>query len=118
MPYSDKKVVIGVTGFHKGIDIIAPRGTKILAVVDGVIKETNYSSEYGNYIIIENDKEYESLYAHLDKITVKEGDNVLQGEEIGTVGCSGNVTGPCLHFELHHKGEPINPLDYIDKIKE
>ena len=67
---------------------------------------------------MENDEEYETIYAHLDKINVKEGNNILQGEEIGTVGYTGNVTGPCLHLELHHNGEPVNPLDYIDKLKE
>lgn len=103
---------------HNGIDIAAPKGTKVLAVAGGRIKETNYNSEYGNYIIIENDEEYETLYAHLDKINVKEGYSISQGEEIGTVGYTGNVVGPCLHLELHHNGEPVNPLDYIDKIKE
>lgn len=103
---------------HNGIDIAAPIGTKILAVADGRVKEISYNLEYGNYIIIENDEEYETLYAHLDKVDIKEGDNVLQGNEIGTVGITGNVTGPCLHLELHHNGEAVNPLDYIDKIKE
>lgn len=103
---------------HNGIDIAAPKGTKILAVAGGKVKEINHNQEYGIYIIIENDEEYETLYAHLEKAIVKEGDSVLQSNEIGTVGITGNVTGPCLHFELHHKGEPVNPLDYIDKINE
>ena len=103
---------------HNGIDIAAPKGTKVLAVASGRIKETNYNSEYGNYIIIENDEEYETLYAHLDKINVKEGYSISQGEEIGTVGYTGNAVAPCLHLELHHNGEPVNPLNYIDKIKE
>ena len=102
---------------HNGIDIAAERGTKILAVADGIIKEISYNFQYGNYIIVKNDEEYETLYAHLDKVTVKEGESILHGDEIGTVGVTGNVTGPCLHFELHHNGEAINPLDYIDKIK-
>jgi len=103
---------------HNGIDILAPRGTKILALANGVIKEAKYSQEYGNYIIIKNNEEYETLYAHLDKINVKEGEAILQGKEIGTVGVTGNTTGPHLHLELHYKGEPVNPLDYIDKIGE
>lgn len=103
---------------HNGIDILAPKGTKILALADGVIKEAKYSQEYGNYIIIKNDAEYETLYAHLDKINVKEGETILQGKEIGTVGVTGNTTGPHLHLELHYNGEPVNPLDYIDKIGE
>ena len=103
---------------HNGIDILAPRGTKILALANGVIKEAKYSQEYGNYIIIKNNEEYETLYAHLDKINVKEEETILQGKEIGTVGVTGNTTGPHLHLELHYKGEPVNPLDYIDKIGE
>ena len=101
---------------HTGIDIVAPRGSKVLALADGIIKEINFNSEYGNYIIIKNDEEYETLYAHLDKITVKEGDTIMQGEKIGTSGITGNVVAPILHIELHHNGEAINPLDYIDKI--
>ena len=101
---------------HNGIDILAPIGTKILALADGVIKEAKYDQEYGNYIIIKNDEEYETLYAHLDKINVKEGETILQGKEIGTVGSTGNSTAPHLHLELHYKGEPVNPLDYIEKI--
>ena len=54
----------------------------------------------------------------MDKINVKEGKAILQGKEIGTVGVTGNTTGPHLHLELHYKGEPVNPLDYIDKIGE
>ena len=102
---------------HNGIDIVTEKGTKILAVSGGTVKEINYNFQFGNYIIIKIDEEYETLYAHLEKVDVKEGDNVLQGNEIGTVGATGSVTGPCLHFELHHNGEAINPLDYIDKIK-
>ena len=103
---------------HKGIDIVAPRGTKILALANGVIKEANYNSINGNYILIEHEEGYETLYAHLDKISVKEGDDVLQGEEIGTTGATGNVVAPHLHLELHHNGEPVDPMEYIDKIKE
>ena len=101
---------------HNGIDIAVPIGSKILAVADGVIKETNFNSEYGNYIIVKNDEEYETLYAHLDKINVKEGESISQNQEIATSGITGNVVAPILHLELHHNGEPVNPLDYIDKI--
>ena len=52
----------------------------------------------------------------MDKINVKEGETILQGKEIGTVGSTGNSTAPHLHLELHYKGEPVNPLDYIEKI--
>ena len=103
---------------HKGIDIVTSRGTKIVALANGVIKEANYNSENGNYILIEHEAGYETLYAHLDKISVKEGDNILQGEEIGKVGITGNTVAPHLHLELHHNGEPVDPLEYIDKINE
>ena len=103
---------------HNGIDIVTEKGTEILAVSGGIVKDINDSTEYGNYIIIKNDEEYETLYAHLDKVDVKEGDTVSQGNEIGTVGATGTVTGPCLHFELRHNGEAVNPLDYIDQIKK
>ncbi len=100
---------------HNGIDICAQRGAKILAVAGGTVKETNYEFKYGNYIIIKHDEEYETLYAYLDEINVKEGDTIIEGQEIGTVGVTGNTLGPHLHLELRHNGVPVNPLDYIDK---
>lgn len=103
---------------NNGIDIYAPIGSKVLALADGIVKEANFDSNYGNYIIIKNNEDYETLYTHLDEITINEGDNISQGEEIGTSGITGNTIAPHLHIELHYRGSPVDPLDYIDKNNE
>jgi murein DD-endopeptidase MepM/ murein hydrolase activator NlpD len=68
---------------------------------------------YGNFVIIDHNIDYLTLYAHLDQIVVKEKDVVAQGQVIGTVGSTGNSTGPHLHFEIRDFGRRINPLDLL-----
>ena len=98
---------------HSGIDIIADKGTKVLAVADGKVTKAEYSSAYGYHIVIEHADGYETVYAHLQEIKVDVGDSIKNGDEIGTVGATGMATGPHLHLELHDHGEAVNPLNYI-----
>lgn len=108
--------------FHQGIDIRASIGTKIKSTMSGEVTEihyqakdtiTKYESGYGNYIVINNSFGYETLYAHLSRIYVKKGQNVLKGQPIGTLGLTGNSTGPNLHYEIHKNGELKDPLSNI-----
>ena len=98
---------------HSGIDIIADKGTRVLAVADGKVTKAEFSSAYGYHIVIEHTDGYETLYAHLQEMKVDVGDTIVTGDEIGTIGATGMATGPHLHLELHYNGEPVNPLDYI-----
>ena len=100
---------------HSGIDIIADKGTKVLAVADGKVIKAEFSSAYGYHIVIEHTDGYETLYAHLQEMKVSVGDTINTGDEIGTVGATGMATGPHLHLELHYNGEPVNPLEYINE---
>ena len=100
---------------HSGIDIIADKGTKVLAVADGKVIKAEFSTAYGYYIVIEHTDGYETLYAHLQEMKVDVGDTIVTGDEIGTVGATGMATGPHLHLELHYNGEPVNPLEYINE---
>ncbi len=100
---------------HSGIDIIADKGTKVLAVADGKVTKAEFGSAYGYHIVIEHTDGYETLYAHLQEIKVSVGDTITAGDEIGTVGATGMATGPHLHLELRCNGESINPLEYIDE---
>ena len=100
---------------HKGIDIIADKGTKVLAVADGKVTKAEFNSAYGYHIVMEHTDGYETLYAHLQEMKVDVGDTIVTGEEIGTVGATGMATGPHLHLELHYNGEPVNPLEYINE---
>ena len=101
---------------HKGIDFAASTGTDIVASFSGVIKvadDVTLHRNYGNVILIEHQGSIQSLYAHLDTIHVKAGDVVTAGQKIGTVGTTGRVTGPHLHFEMLSQEHRINPRIYL-----
>ncbi|AST92287.1 hypothetical protein BC6307_13815 [Sutcliffiella cohnii] len=106
-------------GTHKGVDIAAPTGTAIMAANDGIVYFSGYRGSYGNVIMVKHENGLETLYAHLHKRFVVEGTEVKKGEIIGTVGSTGNSTGPHLHFELHNgewnssRTNAVNPLDYF-----
>ncbi|WP_069132793.1 M23 family metallopeptidase [Rhodohalobacter halophilus] len=98
---------------HEGIDLDANRGDDVLAAADGVIEETSSTASYGRKIVIRHGREYTTVYAHLNRILVKEGDRVRRGQVIGQAGNSGIVTGVHLHFEVRRDGEPVDPQNYI-----
>ncbi len=98
---------------HRGVDFAAPVGTPVLAAKFGRVRiadNQTYPENFGNVIVIEHDVHVQSVYAHLDSITVKAGSYVLAGQIIGTVGQTGKVTGPHLHFEIHENNRVVNPI--------
>jgi murein DD-endopeptidase MepM/ murein hydrolase activator NlpD len=97
---------------HKGIDIAAPKGTPVLAAAGGTVRESEFSAERGNYVVIDHEEGASTVYAHLEKLLVEPGQLVEAGEQIGTVGSTGMATGPHLHFELRINDEPVDPSDY------
>ncbi|MCM3716272.1 peptidoglycan DD-metalloendopeptidase family protein [Alkalihalobacillus oceani] len=108
--------------FHNGIDIANQIGTPIYAAASGRVKWAHYVNGYGNTVLIEHlidNQTYETLYGHMDQISVRIGDTVSQGDYIGSMGNTGFSTGPHLHFELHvgrwnsGKSNAINPLDLL-----
>ncbi len=98
---------------HTGIDIGASYGSKVLAADSGKVLTSQYSSSYGNYIVISHGNGTTTLYAHLSSRKVSAGDTVTQGDLIGLVGSTGVSTGPHLHFEISVNGSRVNPLDYF-----
>lgn len=100
--------ISGDHSFHKGIDIYAKRGTAIKAHAKGKVEFCGQSNGYGNTIIIKY-KNHKFLYAHLDSINTVSGQEVKKGTTIGTVGSTGNSTGPHLHLEVYKHGQLINP---------
>jgi murein DD-endopeptidase MepM/ murein hydrolase activator NlpD len=95
--------------WHSGIDLAAPRGTRVMATLPGVATVINSVTGYGLHVIIDHGGGLSSLYGHLDTVVVINGEAVAQGEIIGTVGSSGNATGPHLHFEIRRDGVPEDP---------
>lgn len=97
---------------HKGVDVVSSNST-IRAAADGKVTFTGTKTGYGNCIVIKHSNGYETLYGHLSKISVKEGQTVSQGDKIGVMGSTGHSTGTHLHFEIHKNGEVQNPTKYL-----
>ncbi|MGS4345489.1 M23 family metallopeptidase [Myroides odoratus] len=99
--------------FHSGMDFSVNIGTPIYATGDGrVTRANNQLSGYGNLIELEHGYGYQTRYAHLSKYNVKQGQLVKRGDIIGYAGSTGRSSGPHLHYEVHYKGNPVNPLNY------
>ena len=100
--------------FHQGLDIGAARGTPVGAAAAGEVVRAEYTSGYGNLVEIDHGGGIVTRYGHNSRLLVEEGDAVLRGDVIATVGSTGQSTGPHLHYEVHIDGEPVDPLEYIE----
>jgi murein DD-endopeptidase MepM/ murein hydrolase activator NlpD len=98
---------------HAAIDLSAPQGTVVWAAMEGKVSALGYDRTYGNYIILSHAGGYQTMYAHLYSTSVKKGDTVSKGKQIGTVGSTGYSTGPHLHFAVFKNSRAVNPLDYL-----
>jgi len=98
---------------HKGIDISAPLGSPIKAVLDGKVVFAGIQRGYGNVIVLEHKNSVMTVYAHNESNLVRLGDKVTKGQPIATLGQSGNAFGPHLHFEYRIKGKAIDPLTVL-----
>ena len=98
---------------HSGIDFIAKKGTPILATANGVIVLTTYTEAYGNHIIIEHSKSFQTIYAHLEIILVEEGEKIIGGNKIGIIGNTGKSLGTHLHYEVIKNGKKVDPKDFL-----
>ena len=96
---------------HYGMDFTAPTGTDIYATGNGKVTFAGWKQGYGNTVVIDHGFGYETLYAHCSKLLVKVGQKVSRGDIIALVGNSGKSTGPHLHYEVHYKEKPVNPID-------
>jgi len=101
----------GEKRFHLGVDFIGKTGDPIKAAMKGTVLHIDNNPNLGNFIILKHDNGYQTLYAHLSAYSVKAGEKIEQGQEIGKVGNTGYTTGPHLHFEAFRNGNRINPLD-------
>lgn len=99
---------------HTGVDMRAPVGTAVWAVMPGTVKEAqNTYGGYGKLVVVTHDNGFESWYAHLSKIKVSVGQIVTTETQIGDVGSTGRSTGPHLHFEIRENGRTVNPAPII-----
>ena len=96
-----------------GVDIAGNRGEKVVASAPGKVVYSGRKGSYGLTIDIDAGKGVTLRYAHLDKLGVRKGQKVKQGQYIGNLGRTGRVTGPHLHFEVRLRDKPINPMQFL-----
>ncbi len=101
---------------HNGIDIPAPKGTKIQAAYDGVVAWSNYHETAGNWVGIDHGNGLYTIYMHMSSVNVKKGDVIKKGETVGKVGSTGRSTGPHLHFGVRLNGKYYDPLTYVNSL--
>jgi murein DD-endopeptidase MepM/ murein hydrolase activator NlpD len=104
---------IKIPGYHLGVDMTAPRGTDVHAVGDAKVGFAGRRSGFGNLIILDHGRGYQTYYAHLSKILkgIKAGVQVARGDTIGLVGSTGRSTAPHLHFETRKDARYLDPFD-------
>ncbi|CAN5697363.1 hypothetical protein BH11MYX1_BH11MYX1_43030 [soil metagenome] len=98
---------------HPGFDLAAKTGTPVSAAAAGTVISAGPAGTYGNLVTVRHENGVETRYAHLSATTVKVGDRVEQGQQIGNVGTTGYSTGPHLHFEVRRDGQPIDPAPFL-----
>ncbi len=98
---------------HKGIDIKANTGTKVVATSEGIVTKAEFHKSYGNYIEIKHDEVYTTRYYHLSKLEVSVNDKVDIGQKIGEVGSTGLSSAPHLHYEVIENGTAIDPAPFM-----
>lgn len=111
-----------VGSVHRGDDLCAPYGTPVVAAQDGAVIAAGWHYSYGNYVILDHGaladgSEWQSLYAHMAGLSVSEGQSVAAGDQLGTVGSTGDSTGNHLHFELYRAGRLMQPR-YFTQYRE
>jgi murein DD-endopeptidase MepM/ murein hydrolase activator NlpD len=106
-PFTGKRTM------HHGMDFTGPKGSDIFATGDGVVVTSGYTVHgYGNRVIIDHGYGYKTIYAHLNKIYVDEGQRVSRGDVIGALGNTGRSTGAHLHYEVKLNNRSVNPINY------
>jgi len=114
VPVDSFQVTQGYHALHRGIDLNEIEGAPVYPIMNGTVERTFHSHfSYGNHILIDHGSGFKSLYAHLAKIVVKEGEEVDKNTVIGTVGQTGWATGSHLHLEVYENGRTFNPLTIL-----
>jgi len=106
--------IFGGYQMHSGVDLLDTWHDTVYATASGVVKGSGWYYGYGRCIEIEHAFTFTTKYAHLYKLLVKRGDNIIKGQPIGIMGNTGEATGHHLHYEITHGGTTIDPMPYID----
>lgn len=111
--YRSNPFDFGLSEFHPGIDFKGKTGDLVKCTANGIVEFTGRAGGYGNCIRIKHINNIETVYGHLSRINVHQGQKVSVGEVIGRVGSTGRSTGPHLHYEIRRNGQPVNPKNYL-----
>lgn len=98
---------------HEGVDVAAPEGTPVRAMKSGRVERAGSAGGYGLMVLMSHGSNVQTLYAHLSRIDVRQGERVRGGQVIGAVGRTGSATGPHLHFEVVRWGRPEDPVPLL-----
>ena len=98
---------------HPGLDIAVPVGTMVRAAGGATVNQIGDDPEYGFYVLLDHPEEYQTMYGHLSRIIVTDGQTVEAGEVIGLSGNSGRSTAPHLHFEIRQRGTSLDPRTMV-----
>ena len=99
--------------FHTGIDIVAKKGTPIVAVMSGKVTYSGWKRGYGMVVIVNHGEDVETVYAHCSRLLVRSGQSIKQGQRVANIGNTGVSTGSHLHFEIRRGGHVRNPYRYV-----
>lgn len=105
--------VLGFSKYHNGVDIACRQGTWVGAAASGTVEVAGWGGAVGQYIKIDHHNGYKTMYGHLSKIHVRQGQTVRGGQLIARSGSTGRSTGPHLHFTIWENGGVKNPMDYL-----
>ena len=105
--------ILGIRRFHYGIDFNCDTGTPVRAPGDGKVSVVERRAGLGLVVEVDHGFGYRTIYAHLSKAMVKEGENVKRGQQLAKSGNSGLSSGPHLHYEVHHQGIAVDPTDFF-----
>ena len=99
--------------FHPGIDIKGQIGDSILATADGIVQRSDWYGGYGNAVIIDHGNGISTLFGHMSRVVVHDGQKIKTGDLIGFLGTTGRSTGPHVHYEIRRNGTDIDPNPFL-----
>lgn len=111
--FGRRNISVGGNTFHGGVDIAAPTGTPIVSSKSGFVSRSGWIGAYGYAVYVDHGDGTQTRYAHMSQISVRSGQRVERGQQLGSVGSTGASTGPHLHFEIRNNGYATDPLGYL-----
>ncbi|HYK75726.1 MAG TPA: M23 family metallopeptidase [Daejeonella sp.] len=103
----------GESDFHSGLDFKGNKGDEVRSTANGKVIHAGWYQGYGNCVRVEHKNGFETLYGHLSKIDVKEGQKISANQVVGLIGSTGRSTGNHLHYEVRKNSKPINPINFL-----